>query len=1233
MGRKAGGEAAANLEVMPRAQAMRDAARCALTFALVLTLAMAGSAAAQVADERAPAPPDQPAAPTAPPQPQPPSPGVPGLAGEIPFETEALKRELEALKEQLARASDDKARARLTREREAITAALATLEQRAELERQLAALPEREALAKAEAERIAKALTEPLTLPDPFTEQTKIAAEDEERKLQKALLEANERLERATKQPEQLRAEIQDHKQELEKWRAELKRLQTEEATNNDPAQKRELRRRLAIVALTVERHEQQIANLKQWSELVQRMLPVLRLERDNIERAHKRAQERVQLYAKAWEDRLAAERARLAEQQRTAEILSREGLPFEQTRGEAEKQVLLEADRTKELQQRVTRWEKQLTELRTLVESEQSQSDALREALTKTTDGIEARTALLLTRLMRAVARERTHYDTQVEPARVQAEHELAQARQQLDALETERRRMGEAIDRMRVLARSLFEQLHKRYPEVYPEKKWEAEKARWIALEKQLVEQYAQRERALRTLIERLVEVIELAAREGQRIASLEAIVRKRSFWLREEPIIERRRIEPALKVLGRYAAAFREAATDPLSAFSRLQSWLGTDRHLLGLLVLIAWALVLRLGYRQAACLLAARTTLDGDAAAPIPLRKRLSRAGIRILHALLPGAAATLWTAAAHLWFVADFTLSLFLVSLLVTATRTAFVIARVTLRPFEPNWRLVRLPDDMAQLLYRLCLRAVFFTALYLALFAVAPLLGERATQALRPVLWLLYEYVLILLVLITLSSPVLSARLLGWFSPELAQRLRRFLVPLGLFVGGSVIAIFVLEAIGYRNAARSVMRSLLSSLVVITAGLIADRILLRVLTSRLTPKQEELGDAAAQTPADELTAQRRALVTDLIALVTDGVVLVGIVIGILFAFEVEPSTIESVLGTAIVAPADDGSGGIYLRNVLAAAVILFVTYLAHRYFREFISLYVLSRLGLSQGARFGITSVAGYVILGTGVVIAFGRLGIDLGKLEWLLAAAGVGIGFGLQEILSNFVSGLILLIERPIEVGDVVSIGELEGEIRKITIRATTVNTYDNVSVIVPNKDFITARVINWTHGDPKIRMRIPIGVAYGSNVALVRETLLAVAANYGRVLKRPAPMVSFRGFGTSSLDFELLVWIPTPALKRQVVSDLCSAIDAAFRRAGIEIPFPQVDLHVRQGDAMRVTLAGANEEAADEEEGAQTSDTDPTRDQAQIKKSIARQRAKRSRSELKTPRFDGAE
>jgi small-conductance mechanosensitive channel len=233
--------------------------------------------------------------------------------------------------------------------------------------------------------------------------------------------------------------------------------------------------------------------------------------------------------------------------------------------------------------------------------------------------------------------------------------------------------------------------------------------------------------------------------------------------------------------------------------------------------------------------------------------------------------------------------------------------------------------------------------------------------------------------------------------------------------------------------------------------------------------------------------------------------------------------------------------------------------------------RQFLLGRLLERLQIERGARYAILALIRYFFLCLGLYLALITAGFNLTTLTVLLGALGVGLGFGLQNIFQNFMSGLIILFERPIKVGDFVDLGDLSGMIQKISIRSTTIRTNDNVSVIVPNSEFVSSRVVNWSHGSPEVRMRIPVGVAYGSDTDKVRKALLEVAAAEEDVLEFPEPAVFFRGFGDSSLNFELGVWRKTESIRPvRLVSDLNFAIDRKFREYGITIPFPQRDLHI---------------------------------------------------------------
>ncbi|MGE3775531.1 MAG: mechanosensitive ion channel domain-containing protein, partial [Gammaproteobacteria bacterium] len=183
----------------------------------------------------------------------------------------------------------------------------------------------------------------------------------------------------------------------------------------------------------------------------------------------------------------------------------------------------------------------------------------------------------------------------------------------------------------------------------------------------------------------------------------------------------------------------------------------------------------------------------------------------------------------------------------------------------------------------------------------------------------------------------------------------------------------------------------------------------------------------------------------------------------------------------------------------------------------------------------------------------------------------WMAAALTVGLGFGLQEIFANFVSGLILLFERPIRVGDVVTMGDLSGRVSRIQIRATTISDADNREIIVPNKNFITERFVNWTLTDQVTRVLFQIGVAHGADIARVRALLLDVARAHPKALKEPAPTASFVGFGDNALNFELQVHARELGDRGEITHDINTRIYEVFAAAGIEIPFPQRELHVK--------------------------------------------------------------
>ena len=229
------------------------------------------------------------------------------------------------------------------------------------------------------------------------------------------------------------------------------------------------------------------------------------------------------------------------------------------------------------------------------------------------------------------------------------------------------------------------------------------------------------------------------------------------------------------------------------------------------------------------------------------------------------------------------------------------------------------------------------------------------------------------------------------------------------------------------------------------------------------------------------------------------------------------------------------------------------------------------SAQIFSRLTIDEGTQYTLSRISHYVIMVIGAVVAFQFIGIDLTGLAVILGFLSVGIGFGLQNITSNFVAGLILLFERPIKVGDRIIVDEQEGDVIEIKMRSTTIRTLNNIAVIVPNSNFVSSTVVNWSYGDRRVRLEIEVGVSYGSDLDAVVRVLKEVSGEHPEVLKLPAPDVLHTGFGDSAWNMKLRAWIAEPRRHLEVSSDLNCAIVRRFRENRIEIPFPQRDLNLR--------------------------------------------------------------
>lgn len=250
-------------------------------------------------------------------------------------------------------------------------------------------------------------------------------------------------------------------------------------------------------------------------------------------------------------------------------------------------------------------------------------------------------------------------------------------------------------------------------------------------------------------------------------------------------------------------------------------------------------------------------------------------------------------------------------------------------------------------------------------------------------------------------------------------------------------------------------------------------------------------------------------------------------------------------------------------------------LFLFLLFFVTSILKKWFIYKVFAKSNIELGVRIAVGTIIRYVFVLIGLFVILQTLGIDLSSVTILAGALGVGIGFGLQNVTNNFVSGLIILFERPIKVGDRIEVGNISGDVNKISMRATQIITNDNISVIVPNSEFISSTVINWSHSDRNIRFNIPVGVSYNEDPEKIKKVLLEVAADNPGVLKNPLPEVLFDKYDDSSINFNLRVWTTEYISRPQILkSQLYYEIFKRFRQAGIEIPFPQRDIHIKNTD-----------------------------------------------------------
>jgi potassium efflux system protein len=422
------------------------------------------------------------------------------------------------------------------------------------------------------------------------------------------------------------------------------------------------------------------------------------------------------------------------------------------------------------------------------------------------------------------------------------------------------------------------------------------------------------------------------------------------------------------------------------------------------------------------------------------------------------------------------------------------------------------------------------------------------------------------------------ASGVIMQQARAQTPPGWVLRTRWIWLALGI---GLPLALAALSMSGYHYTAVRLLGRLWSSAALIVALVFGRALALRwLLVSRRryameqARQQREAREAAEagatpqteEDPADR--AIRLATINEQTRQLVNVTSTLAVVAGLYVAWiDIFPAL--GILNTVVLWT--KGQSVVTLANLGSMLLLLAITFVAARNLPGLLEITLLLRLSLKTGQRFAITTLARYVVIIIGMVVAFQQIGVSWSSVQWLAAAVTVGLGFGLQEIFANFVSGLILLFEQPVRVGDVVTVGGVEGTVSRIQMRATTITDWNRKELIVPNKEFVTGQIINWTLTDQILRIVIPVGVAYGSDTVLVRKTLLDVASRNPRVLTDPPYSAWFLGFGDSALQFELRAFVRDLENFLAARHELNEGIDQAFRKAGVEIAFPQQDLHIR--------------------------------------------------------------
>jgi len=461
-------------------------------------------------------------------------------------------------------------------------------------------------------------------------------------------------------------------------------------------------------------------------------------------------------------------------------------------------------------------------------------------------------------------------------------------------------------------------------------------------------------------------------------------------------------------------------------------------------------------------------------------------------------------------------------------------------------------------------------------------------------------------------ILMLLLAGVLTVFFYRLLRPKtgIAKRLQRRLSgkPMVRFPGLSIglatlipLAVGVMALAGFMYSAGLLIMKMLYSVLLLFVFVIIRELIVRwllvvkrrlllqeALQRREAAAREATGDAS---PSDESPESVENAVEDIASLDADTrkLINVALIIGLILGITGIWSSVLPALGVfaditlwqyVATVGGEETLKAVTLIDLFAAVMVIVITVVSARNIPSLIEIVLRQWPSVKAGSRLAFSTLARYTIGAAGIFATLSILGLNWAKLQWLVAALGVGIGFGLQEIVANFISGLIILIERPVRVGDIVTVGDMSGTVTRIQIRATTLRTWDRQELLVPNKEFIASRVLNWSLSDDVVRLVLAVGVAYGSDVERALRLIEEAAIEHPDVLVDPPPLVTFESFGDNSLNLGLRCFVQDLDIRLETMTDLYRAINRKFNDAGIVIAFPQRDLHLDTASPLEVRI-----------------------------------------------------